>query len=153
MGDRGNIVVLSKKYGTNDYEGVWLYSHWGGHRLEASARKALANSEGRIGDPSYLTRIIFCNMIADSFVDLDTGEMGSDLVAREAKREEWDTPFFIQMVGEFLSSTSFGIGLEGAGDQEYPTVCIDAHTGEMWLDESRPTKTATVVANRPTKED
>ena len=146
MGDRGNIVVLNKKYGTNEYEGVWLYSHWGGHRLEATARKAVANSEGRVGDPTYLARIIFCNMIADEFRDYDTGEMGSELIAREVAKADNEelAGFLFAMVNNFLGSTSFGIGLHGVGDQEYATVCVNADTGDIWLDESRPTETRNV---------
>jgi len=146
MGDRGNIVVLNKKYGTDEYEGVWLYSHWGGHRLESTARKAVENSGGRIGDPTYLARIIFCNMIADEFRDLDVGIMGRELIEREVgKGDVAETALFLgAVVDNFLSTTGAGIGLAGAGDQEYPTVCVNADTGEIWTDPNRPTKTENV---------
>jgi hypothetical protein len=156
MGDRGNIVVIHKVYGAEDYEGVWLYSHWGGSRLEQTARKAVANS-GRVGDPDYLTRIIFCNMIADGFRDLDTGQMGDEIIKRETDRFAEDTTtekladfaqFLSAVVGEFMNKTGAGIGTQGAGDQEHPTVCVDADTGEIWLDDSRPYLTSQVVANR-----
>ena len=151
MGDRGNIVVLNKEWGTGEYGGVWLYSHWGGHRLEQTARKAVENS-GRVGDPTYLTRIIFCNMIADGFHDYDTGEMGRDLIRRELTKNADDpderATFLSAVVSEFFCETGAGIGLQGAGDQEYPTVCVDADTGEVWLDSTRPTTTSRVVANR-----
>ena len=150
MGDRGNIVVLNKKYGTDEYEGVWLYSHWGGHRLEGTARKAVANC-GRVGDPSYLARIIFCNMIADGFRDLDTGLMGRELIEREmAKGDVSEMALFLgQMVDEFLSETGYGISLEGAGDQEYPTVCVDADTGKIWTDPNLPTRTSQITFPAP----
>ena len=146
MGDRGNIVVINKKWKSNEYEGVWLYSHWGGSRLEETARKAVDGS-GRIGDPSYLTRIIFCNMIADGFRDMDTGQMGSEIITREKGKEELDTGFFVGMVDEFMSSTGAGIGTSGAGDQQHPTVVVNADTGEIWLDPNCPTTTDAVVAN------
>lgn len=142
MGDRGNIVVLDGK------QGVWLYSHWGGSRLEETARKAVESS-GRVGDPSYLTRIIFCNMIADGFRDYDTKEMGRELVNRELKRDNIDVGFFVAMIEEFLSETGAGIATWGAGDQEHPTVCVDGRTGEIWLDHNRPTTTEQVLLARP----
>ena len=144
MGDRGNIVVLSKNY-SGETEGIWLYSHWGGSRLEETARKAVGEST-RVGDPSYLTRVIFCNMIADGFRDLDTGLMGHDLIVREAAKG--DVPefaiFLSQIVDELLSETGYGISTEGAGDQQHPTVVVDAETGNIWLDHARPTQTRQV---------
>jgi hypothetical protein len=142
MGDRGNIVVINKKYGSDDYDGVWLYSHWGGSRLEKTARKAVERS-GRVGDPSYLTRIIFCSMLADQF-----GETGKEIFDREIAKDEPDTGFLVQLAEELFSSTGFGIGTGGAGDQEHPTVCVDADTGEIWLDVSYPTETDEVVENK-----
>lgn len=131
MGDRGNIVVIDDRG-----KGIWLYSHWGGYRLEQTARKAVERS-GRIGDPSYLTRIIFCDMVADTF----GGESGRGFNDPTVTAEE--------LVGEFASTLGAGIGTQGAGDQEYPTVCVDAMTGEIWTDPTRPTKTSEVLANRP----
>ena len=152
MGDRGNIVVINKRYGSDDYEGVWLYSHWGGSRLEETATKAVERS-GRVGDPSYLTRVIFCSMLADQFSDLDFGLAGKEIFDREVAKDEPDTGFFFQLASELFSSTGFGIGTGGAGDQEHPTVCVDADTGEIWLDASYPTETDQVVENHYAKEE
>lgn len=58
MGDRANIVVTN---GDNDR--VSLYSHWGGHRMPETLRAALVRGKERWTDPSYLARIIFCEMI------------------------------------------------------------------------------------------
>jgi hypothetical protein len=146
MGDRGNIAVINKKYGTDDYEGIWLYSHWGGYRLEATARKAVENS-GRIGDPSYLTRIIFCNMIADSFQDGE-GKSGSELIQQQKETGELDSDgFFESVVDEFMGELGYGIGIQGAGDQNYPTVVVDADTGNIWLDHKCPTTVKQIIAN------
>jgi len=145
MGDRGNIVVLSTTY-QGEREGVWLYSHWGGSRLEETARKAIERSM-RIGDPTYLTREIFCAMIADGYHDSDDGKRGKEIFVREYAREEKDTGFFIEMLGEFLGDLNYGISAGGAGDQEHPTVVVDADTGAVWLDHNRPTETAEVCEN------
>ena len=137
MGDRGNVVVINRKYGSDDYEGVWLYSHWGGHRLHESTAKAVASC-GRVGDPEYLTRIIFCNLIADGMTN---GELrGLECLDKEAETAtpEEQAKMYRDMVEEFLSETSFGIGPAGHEDQEYPTVVVNADTGEVWLDENHP---------------
>ena len=59
MGDRANVVVL----GTGPSP-VYLYTHWGGSELPATLQAALKRGEGRWTDPSYLARIIFCEMVA-----------------------------------------------------------------------------------------
>lgn len=150
MGDRGNIVVINKKYGSDDYEGVWLYSHWGGYRLKDSVEKVMART-GRIGDPSYLTRQIFCQMIADSISNQSTGLSGMECIDDELDPENpaEAVAMLRTFIEEFMSETSFGIGCGGAGDQQHPTVCVDADTGEIWLDASYPTETDQVVENRP----
>ena len=61
MGDRGNIIV----------DGVYLYSHWTGSKLPETLKSAL-NRKLRWDDSSYLTRMIFCEMVKD---DID-GEIG-----------------------------------------------------------------------------
>lgn len=63
MGDRAQVLVKD--------EGVYLYTHWGGHALQAVVRRALARRE-RWDDPEYLARILFCEMIGDD-VDGETG--------------------------------------------------------------------------------
>lgn len=71
MGDRGNIVVRQEA-GKNT-EDVWLYAHWSGSDLPIVLQKALAR-EQRWTDPTYLTRIIFCEMVSES--DNIKGEAG-----------------------------------------------------------------------------
>lgn len=54
MGDRGTIVI--------DDTGVVLYTHWSAHALPKTLARALGR-EARWNDPSYLTRIIFDEMV------------------------------------------------------------------------------------------
>ena len=56
MGDRGNIVC----------NGVFMYSHWGGYGLKEQLRNALKRGMSRWDDPSYLARLIFCEMVSAS---------------------------------------------------------------------------------------
>jgi hypothetical protein len=55
MGERGNIVV----------DGVYLYTHWKGHKLKSILKSALTRGRSRWDDPPYLARIIFCEMIGN----------------------------------------------------------------------------------------
>ena len=58
MGDRRNVVVVF-----DDENSVALYSHWGGSDLPETLASALSRGTGRWTDPTYLTRIIFSEMI------------------------------------------------------------------------------------------
>jgi hypothetical protein len=64
MGDRVNVEVLG--YG----ESVFLYGHWAGSASPGMVRQALKRGEERWGDPSYLARIIFCEMVRGSEMEL-----------------------------------------------------------------------------------
>jgi hypothetical protein len=57
VGDRANVFVKDA--------GVYLYTHWGGEELPGIVADALDRGRSRWGDPAYLARIIFCEMIAD----------------------------------------------------------------------------------------
>lgn len=57
MGDRANIEVRD---GENS---VYLYCHWHGTEIAEILRRALHRGEERWTDPSYLARIIFCEMV------------------------------------------------------------------------------------------
>jgi hypothetical protein len=72
MGDRRN-VVLPNEYG----ESVALYTHWGGSELPATVADALARGKNRWTDETYLTRIIFSEMIKDEVL----GETGYGIEA------------------------------------------------------------------------
>jgi len=69
MGSRSNVCVKSKK--CFDHE-IYLYSHWDGSDLAVTLKKALKRGKDRWEDPSYLTRIIFSEMIKND-VDGLTG--------------------------------------------------------------------------------
>lgn len=56
MGDRGNIVVQAHG------QRVYLYTHNQGYEVQEIAARALRRNQ-RWDDPSYLTRIIFCEMV------------------------------------------------------------------------------------------
>lgn len=58
MGDRRNVVVRH-----SDQHSVALYTHWSGSELPGVLAAALDRGRGRWGDPIYLTRIIFSEMI------------------------------------------------------------------------------------------
>jgi hypothetical protein len=151
MGDRGNIAVINKKWDSDKYEGIFLYSHWGGYRLERTARNAVANSEGRVGDPSYLARIIFCHMIMESFTNEVEGLYGLNAINHEIDPDEISSQaqnLLKAVVDEFMNTIGYGIGLHGAGDQNNPTVVVDADTGEIWTDEKHPISVEEIIVNR-----
>jgi hypothetical protein len=58
MGDRANVCVK----GWGNEGDVFLYTHWTGTELPQIVQTALARRE-RWDDNSYLTRIIFCEMV------------------------------------------------------------------------------------------
>lgn len=58
MGDRANIIVKNRD------EQVVLYSHWNGSELPQTLAAALKWGDDRWTDFQYLTRIIFCEMVA-----------------------------------------------------------------------------------------
>lgn len=61
MGDRANIVVDGQYT-----DPVFLYTHWCGYAVPGILQAALKRGRGRWGDTSYLTRIIFCDLIGDN---------------------------------------------------------------------------------------
>jgi hypothetical protein len=64
MGDRANIEVRDGK------DSVYLYSHWTGSQMPEILRRALHRGEERWQQASYLTRIIFCEMVAGYEMEL-----------------------------------------------------------------------------------
>jgi hypothetical protein len=70
VGDRGNIFFVDahgKQLG-----GLYMYSHWAGSTIWKVVRSALERGRERWGDPQYLARIMFCELVRDSVLD-DTG--------------------------------------------------------------------------------
>jgi hypothetical protein len=63
VGDRGNIRI------EKDGNALYFYSHWGGYYLPQTLANALDRGRDRWDDPSYLTRIIFSEMIKESVED------------------------------------------------------------------------------------
>jgi hypothetical protein len=72
VGDRANIICHQYP----ETPAVWIYTHWHGSELPSLLANALdtPQAKARIGDPSYLTRIVFCQIIKQ-VDDLD-GETG-----------------------------------------------------------------------------
>ena len=58
MGDRGQVRFID-----DEGHSVWFYTHWGADRLIVDVAKALHEGKSRWGDPEYLARIIFCEMV------------------------------------------------------------------------------------------
>lgn len=71
MGDRANIVLRDKHYGTDLTADVFLYTHWSGYKVEQIAADGLreAIAAGRVDDVAYGGRIVtdvFLKAHADS---------------------------------------------------------------------------------------
>ena len=64
MGDRGQVHIVD--------EGIWLYTHWGATELVNTVAKILSRRL-RWGDPEYLTRMIFQEMLGDDKSELGYG--------------------------------------------------------------------------------
>ena len=60
MGSRCNVEI----------DGVWLYTHWDGHRLGEILMSALERGRDRWDDSAYLARIIFSEMVKDDLMGL-----------------------------------------------------------------------------------
>jgi hypothetical protein len=70
MGDRSNIIIKR-----NNQPDMYFYSHWLGAELAVVLNRALARGKDRWDDPSYLARIIFCEMVEPDIM----GETGFGL--------------------------------------------------------------------------
>lgn len=75
MATRGQIICKSEAYGD-----VVLYQHWDSLGLVESLSKALHRGRSRWGDPLYLNRVIFCELIQyDTLGDTGWGIGGTRL--------------------------------------------------------------------------
>lgn len=97
MGDRAQVKVGD----------VYLYTHWHGTELKQAVHKALARKQ-RWEDAEYLTRIIFCEMLA-----LD----GEDALTE---------------------ATGFGISAFLHDDNEHPLIEIDCDEGTIRIGNDAP---------------
>lgn len=72
MGDRSNVFIQTQPSLDGErWSGIGIYSHWHGTALHDAALRALPKASGRIGDPSYLTRIIVHNVLHE-IADVDS---------------------------------------------------------------------------------
>lgn len=85
MGDRANIIMQGET-DTFPYP-VYFYSHWKGRDIYTDLQKALEKSKSRWGDPAYLARIIFCQLVAGDALGL-TG-YGISTVMGDGGTELW----------------------------------------------------------------
>jgi hypothetical protein len=73
MGDRSNLFIQHREQ-DDTWQGVGLYSHWGGLDMHDIAIKAAQDSAGRLGDPSYFTRRVLQLIL--KAMDPDANETG-----------------------------------------------------------------------------
>lgn len=67
MGDRANIHIVEEEGGN-----LYFYTHWSGYELPSILANALERGRDRWSDESYLSRIIFCEMVKDE-IEENTG--------------------------------------------------------------------------------
>lgn len=84
MGARGHIYVNTITGG-----GVYLYTHWQGNEVNEILANALDRGRSRWGDPRYLARIIFSEMIKDDV--MGTRGYGIDTILSDDN--EYPVPF------------------------------------------------------------
>lgn len=97
MGDRGNVHVHE-----GDSPGVFLYSEWTGSNLPMVVARALRRGKYRWTNPAYLTRIIFCEMLAD------------------AAHPGQEHAYALE-----VQTTGFGISTYIYGTSDHPTIHVD----------------------------
>jgi hypothetical protein len=82
MGDRRNVIVTASD--TAEAQ-VALYTHWSGSELPQTVASALDRARDRWDDPTYLTRVIFSEMIkAESSDDVIEALMSTTGLGIEA---------------------------------------------------------------------
>lgn len=64
MGERANVCI-EETTGRGQLHQLFLYSHWDGSWLAVALKNALLRGRERWSDYSYLSRIIFCEMIRE----------------------------------------------------------------------------------------
>jgi len=92
MGDRANIIICEEQ-GSK----IHLYTHWGGSELRNTLAAALDRGRDRWTDESYLTRIIFSEMVRND-INGTTGfgistrhcEPGNDIEIRMSHEMVYD---------------------------------------------------------------
>lgn len=97
MGDRGNIKVGK----------VYLYTHWGGSEIKNILKTALIRGKERWNDESYLTRIIFCEMIKSDVmgttgygISTEVIDNEHDILEVDCDKQEVNGISFKEFIGE-----------------------------------------------------
>ena len=90
MGDRGNIQITQTYQvadGSRQEATAFLYTHWGGSEVATVLASALKRGYDRTGDPEYLSRIIFQELIGD-----DHSNTGFGICLGAVGDNEWPIP-------------------------------------------------------------
>ena len=90
MGDRGNIQITQTYQvadGSRQEATAFLYTHWGGSQVTTVLASALKRGYDRTGDPEYLSRIIFQELIGD-----DHRNTGFGISLGAVGDNEWPIP-------------------------------------------------------------
>lgn len=90
MGDRANVLI----------EDVYLYTHWDGSELPFVVQKALKRGDDRWGDPQFLARIVFCEMVKDDPMGTTGYGISHELGDNEYEILKLDTDAQLVTIGE-----------------------------------------------------
>lgn len=103
MGDRSNIFIQMEKNPITDvWNGIGIYSHWGGKNTQEIAIKHAGECMERLGDSSYFTRRLVHKLL--NSLDAGAAETGHGL---------------------WTEAT-------GMPDNEHKVLVINAQSGEYW---------------------
>lgn len=67
MGDRAQLIIQ------RDETRIYFYTHWRGSQLPDLLATGLERGRPRWGDPSYLARILFCELLTPNTLREETG--------------------------------------------------------------------------------
>lgn len=134
MGTRAQVCVVDGK------EKIYLYQHYDGYELPNTVRRALQRGTDRWNDMEYLSRIIFCEMLAFQ-------PWWENVRGKPPMGDGMDDGEDVQRIREYqkdiaseilTQTTGYGIGVSEHGDIEY-LVTVDVfargvkveHNGEL----------------------
>ena len=118
MGDRGNIEIRQPREGNIP---IFLYTHWRGSYINEILADALVKGKegGRLSDYTYLTRIIFQEMIAG-----DDGTTGFGISVGSVDDNEHNIP-------TVYWHTDNGLTINLLGQDYTPQEWIDEFAGKI----------------------
>jgi hypothetical protein len=118
MGDRGNIEIRQPREGNIP---IFLYTHWRGSYVNEILADALVKGKegGRLSDYTYLTRIVFQEMI-----DGDDGTTGFGISVGSVDDNEHNIP-------TVYWHTDNGLSINLLGQDYTPQEWIDEFAGKI----------------------